>query len=352
MTELINSMQSHLNGDGDESGDTESAITIKDMSLSELAQRANTAAAETEECMSATVEAAIRCGEALIAAKANVAHGEWLSWLEHNFTRRRETARKYMKVANSHRDGNLNEADSIRDVLRRISGPKKGSAEDRDDTIAEKLLDGATQQEICREFHVQNDHVQGIYYNAVVPDLLQVDWRSFVSKSLVKEMEIAKHLSVIEAEYRSKELTGGVAAFAAQEANASMDKISAANRIRKHGCHLLISRCEEGSVALTTARDISRKDHDAQMNDLKTIDRSRVVSLFDDLRSRIGLMSDQKLGWVREHGHDEQIFVKLRDKAESAEIAELVTHLKSVSEWSKTVARLLEEGNVYDGRQD
>lgn len=42
---------------------------------------------------------AIRCGELLTEAKAQVRHGEWLPWLEVNFEFRRETAAGYMRLA-------------------------------------------------------------------------------------------------------------------------------------------------------------------------------------------------------------------------------------------------------------
>ena len=45
------------------------------------------------------VEHAIRAGELLIEAKAQLKHGEWLPWLENNCTMSERTAQLYMRLA-------------------------------------------------------------------------------------------------------------------------------------------------------------------------------------------------------------------------------------------------------------
>jgi hypothetical protein len=66
---------------------------------------------------------AIRAGEALTAAKAKVAHGEWLPWLEANFPATRRTASNYMALAaNGKRVAHL---DTVRAGLAELTSPRE-----------------------------------------------------------------------------------------------------------------------------------------------------------------------------------------------------------------------------------
>lgn len=92
-------------------------LAPSEASLLELANRANDEHALARQAGESMVEHAIRSGEALIAAKAQVAHGEWLPWLEANFEASQQTASDYVRLArNYQRAGNLEEP-SIRKAL-------------------------------------------------------------------------------------------------------------------------------------------------------------------------------------------------------------------------------------------
>lgn len=68
------------------------------------------------------VEHAIRAGEALISAKAQLEHGQWLPWLAANFDGSEATAQRYMQMAaNPARVRDLEEP-SIRKALDAIAG--------------------------------------------------------------------------------------------------------------------------------------------------------------------------------------------------------------------------------------
>lgn len=71
------------------------------LSPPELAIRANEAHARVRMAGEAMVTYAIEAGDALIAAKAKVRHGEWLPWLEANFDGSRWTASGYMRLASN-----------------------------------------------------------------------------------------------------------------------------------------------------------------------------------------------------------------------------------------------------------
>lgn len=90
-------------------------IEPQQLSLIELADEIRVEHAACEAAMSSTVQHAIRAGELLTAAKAQVAHGEWLPWLAENFEFTRRTASTYMACASN---GNrVSHLDSMRAAL-------------------------------------------------------------------------------------------------------------------------------------------------------------------------------------------------------------------------------------------
>lgn len=87
-------------------------------SLASLANSEHELARKSGESM---IEHAARAGEALVAAKAQVPHGEWLPWLEENFHASQQTASRYMMIASNYsRVSNLEEP-SLRKALSSIS---------------------------------------------------------------------------------------------------------------------------------------------------------------------------------------------------------------------------------------
>jgi len=91
-------------------------------SLASLAQRANTEHAAFETTQSAAIAHAIAAGEALIEAKAQLDHGEWLRWLAEHVTFSDRTARRYMTIAaNRTRVADLN---SVREAVSVLAEPK------------------------------------------------------------------------------------------------------------------------------------------------------------------------------------------------------------------------------------
>src|SRR5215212_9148639 len=65
---------------------------------------------------------AIRAGEALIAAKARVRHGEWLPWLAAHFPASERTARRYMQLAENR--SRVADLDSVRAGLAELAEPR------------------------------------------------------------------------------------------------------------------------------------------------------------------------------------------------------------------------------------
>ncbi len=86
--------------------------------LDELAEMANKAAGACRDSARRTVKQAAICGRALIAAKAQCEHGQWMHWLRQNFDYDTSTARRYMDVANCASVHNLADHDSVASVLR------------------------------------------------------------------------------------------------------------------------------------------------------------------------------------------------------------------------------------------
>lgn len=93
------------------------------LTLFDLATIANREHALAFEAGVSFIEHAIRAGEALLEAKAQIRHGEWLPWLAKNFDASEDTAERYMKVAsNSARVRNLEEP-TLRKALEALSPP-------------------------------------------------------------------------------------------------------------------------------------------------------------------------------------------------------------------------------------
>jgi hypothetical protein len=68
-------------------------------SLATLAAEINREAGLADEAWALAVQHALRAGELLIQAKAELRHGEWLPWLRDNFERSERTAQLYMALA-------------------------------------------------------------------------------------------------------------------------------------------------------------------------------------------------------------------------------------------------------------
>jgi N6-adenosine-specific RNA methylase IME4 len=96
------------------------AELVEGLSLPELASEANRFHSEAESKAQSAVESAWYAGQALIAAKAQCAHGQWLPWLEANFDGSEATAQRYMQLANAARVRDLEPNTSLRGALAAI----------------------------------------------------------------------------------------------------------------------------------------------------------------------------------------------------------------------------------------
>lgn len=70
-------------------------------------QRIQSLAEELDALGKTALEKALEAGTLLIECKADLAHGEWLPWLEKNFTFTDRTARRWMKLADDMQSGKL-----------------------------------------------------------------------------------------------------------------------------------------------------------------------------------------------------------------------------------------------------
>lgn len=100
------------------------AIDYRSMPVEALAELANDAGAQVETHAKGAVRAAMVAGEALTAAKAQLAHGEWMAWLKANWDYSHQLANQYMQISNYQRASNLEDASSVREALRMIAAEK------------------------------------------------------------------------------------------------------------------------------------------------------------------------------------------------------------------------------------
>lgn len=83
-----------------------------------------------QEAFGEAVQHAIRAGELLAAAKAQLGHGEWLPWLELNFDFSRQTASAYMRLAANREQIEMESAPSISAALKQLApGPPTSKPE-------------------------------------------------------------------------------------------------------------------------------------------------------------------------------------------------------------------------------
>jgi hypothetical protein len=93
-------------------------MDLTTMPLVTLAEMANEAAEACATSARRTVEQAATCGRALLAAKEQCEHGQWMHWLRQNFDYDTSTARRYMDVAKCASVHNLADYNSVASVLR------------------------------------------------------------------------------------------------------------------------------------------------------------------------------------------------------------------------------------------
>ena len=93
-------------------------MDLTTMPLVTLAEVANEAAEACANSARRTVEQAATCGRALLAAKEQCEHGQWMHWLRQNFDYDTSTAQRYMQVAKAASVHNLADYNSVASVLR------------------------------------------------------------------------------------------------------------------------------------------------------------------------------------------------------------------------------------------
>ena len=94
-----------------------------------LAEMANEAAEACRDSARRTVKQAATCGRALLAAKEQCEHGQWMHWLRQNFDYDTSTARRYMDVAKCASVHNLADHDSVASVLRVLADERAAERE-------------------------------------------------------------------------------------------------------------------------------------------------------------------------------------------------------------------------------
>jgi hypothetical protein len=97
-------------------------VVVRGPSANALASLANTANIEHaafEATASAAVAHAIACGEALIEAKAQLRHGQWLSWLADHVEFNDRQAQRYMQIARN--ASRVSDLDSVRAALSELA---------------------------------------------------------------------------------------------------------------------------------------------------------------------------------------------------------------------------------------
>jgi len=143
----------------------EAAVTLQTglPALAETARREHELAVQAGESM---LLHAIRAGEALLEARAQVEQGRWGRWLEDNFTATSQTAVVYMRIARG-RDvvlasGVKTQADAVKLVPALPNGlqNRRPGAEDEEAEAREMRRNGANLRQIAEHFGINYQTAQ------------------------------------------------------------------------------------------------------------------------------------------------------------------------------------------------
>jgi len=105
--------------------------------LGELAAGANREHLACEQAYGTAIEHAFRAGEFLLAAKAEVAHGDWMTWVEENFVASERMAQRYMQIVREVGDPTRVSDLPIREVLADIAVPRERDTEPVDAEVVD-----------------------------------------------------------------------------------------------------------------------------------------------------------------------------------------------------------------------
>ena len=129
--------------------------------LGELAATVNDEYALMTGDMTRAVKRAIRIGELLTEVKAEVAHGEWIPWVEENLVFGQREARRYMRVAaNASR---VTHFDSLREAVSLLAEPKEEEPADESGGSASCTADKYRKLYIYRDKIPSSGNLQDAY---------------------------------------------------------------------------------------------------------------------------------------------------------------------------------------------
>jgi hypothetical protein len=107
--------------------------------LSEVAEEISQEIGNADESWRDAAGHAIHTGELLIEAKALVEHGQWLPWLEANFSGSDRTARLYMRFAANRQQ--IADMPTVRDAIAMLNEPKRaGLTEQQEGALEDEYL--------------------------------------------------------------------------------------------------------------------------------------------------------------------------------------------------------------------
>lgn len=121
---------------------TITAETLSTWAPDTLAELANDAGERAQSVAKQAVQHAIVAGNALNAAKSQIPHGEWMAWLKVHWNYSQDWANKLMRIANSECTLNLEESESISEVLELVDNSRrKGNESEVCDERVAQLVD-------------------------------------------------------------------------------------------------------------------------------------------------------------------------------------------------------------------
>lgn len=151
----------------------------------DLATAINDEHRKCDEAVSTALDHAMRAGDLLIKAKAEIGHGDWQAWVEENFEGSMRRAQEYMRLAKNREAIKAEKARSsaplgIDRALRAIAAPKQKNSSEASEA-AEPLDENtvSVRQEIVRDGEKSDEEIAAelqVEVEEVAKQRLDIEW--------------------------------------------------------------------------------------------------------------------------------------------------------------------------------
>jgi hypothetical protein len=170
--------------------------------LPALAEQANRYHNRAQELTSGALEVAWLAGHALLDAKRQCRHGEWLGWLADNFEGSERTAQAYIRLAsNTQHVADLDCEQSLRDALNALCKPRPPKPEPESEDTPEPEPEDTKETPLPIDRPIDTDDTDDTSVSYLVATLRVID------RSAATVIETAQTVTDFESDSMTQVLT-------------------------------------------------------------------------------------------------------------------------------------------------